>query len=139
VAFICYKDLMKYFLNILFFMICAGCGIKQHSHNHQMFRHQEIIAKLVDLPDAPFQVALQFIAESASDPDQIQLSYTTTMAGADLVVFYQQQMERLGWDLFAELYAQDLVLHYVKPDQICLIVITDQHLSIYICKKKRDA
>ncbi|MBV8660966.1 MAG: hypothetical protein JO129_02375 [Candidatus Dependentiae bacterium] len=122
------------FVLILFAM--AGCGNKQKIKPTEFLQQQEIIAKCTDLPDAPFQVQLKKIVSSSENCDQFQLFYTFSIPQQDLITFYQQQMERLGWELFAESNLQDYLLHFTKPDQICSILIKDSNLSIYICKKE---
>ncbi|MDP3788259.1 MAG: hypothetical protein Q8Q60_02965 [Candidatus Chromulinivorax sp.] len=119
-------------------MIAAGCGIqkKVKTKSPELLEQQEIIAKFADLPDAPFQVRLQKIAISPEDRDQLQAFYTVSMPQADLITFYQQQMERLGWELFAESTTRDCLMHYVKPAQLCSILISSNHLSMYVCNRK---
>lgn len=121
---------------VLILFIIAGCAGKQKIKSTEFLQQQEIIAKCADLPDVPFQVQLKKIASSLENCEQLQLFYTISMPQQDLIVFYQQQMERLGWELFAESNAQDYVLHFTKPHQICSILMKDNNLSIYICNKK---
>ena len=116
--------------------VIAGCGIQKKIKHPEYLQQQEIIAKYADLPDAPFQAQLKKIATSQEVHEEVQLFYTFTMSVDDLLAFYQQQMERLGWELLAESKAQDYLLHYVKPSQVCTILITDNQLSLYICNKK---
>jgi predicted phosphoadenosine phosphosulfate sulfurtransferase len=116
--------------------IISGCGMQKKIKSTDVLQQQEIIAKFADLPDAPFQVQLQKIAVSSEDHDQLQVFYTVTMPAQELIAFYQQQMERLGWELLAESTTQDWLMHYVKPHQVCSILISQNHLSIYICNKK---
>lgn len=119
-------------------MIAAGCGIqkKVKTKSPELLEQQEIIAKFADLPDTPFQVRLQKIAVSPEDHSQLQAFYTVSMPQADLISFYRQQMERLGWELFAESATQDCLMHYVKPHQLCSILISSNRLSMYVCNRK---
>lgn len=128
---------MNYLISFLLCLLCSGCGVKQQPIiRHEKFQEKEIIAKYAELPDTPFQVVLDSIATIPYESDQIQMFYTTTMKNQELIDFYQQQMERLGWDLLAESHAQDCLLHYVKPTQICSILISQQRLHIYLSNKK---
>jgi len=110
----------------LFFLLLTGCGTKKII-KVDSFKNQEMIAKYADLPDVPFQVKLQSITVNSEKQDQVQMLYTTTMLEQDLVDFYEQQMERCGWELFAEIHADDWVLHYIKPMQLCSIIYMKIH------------
>ena len=121
---------------LLALSILTGCVKKNNLHNHDLFQQQEIIAKFAELPDVPFQVCLKHIAVSDTDHQQLQIFYTFTMPIQELILFYHQQMERLGWELLAESNVKDFLLHYSKPNQLCSILIGDNQFSIYICKKK---
>lgn len=116
--------------------IIAGCAIKKSIKPTEFLQQQEIIAKYADLPDAPFQLQLQKIAVSEKAHEQVQLFYTFAGPVEDLVSFYEQQMERLGWDLFARSDVQDYLLHFNKPDLLCSVLISQDHLSIYMSNKK---
>lgn len=124
------------FYFVLLIPFIAGCGMQKKLQHPKNLHEQEIIAKFSDLPDAPFQTQLQNIAVSENAHEQVQLFYTFAMPVQDLIVFYQQQMERLGWELLAESDAQNYLIHYSKPSQLCSILIAGNSLSIYICKKK---
>lgn len=120
----------------LLLSLLAGCGMQQKVKHSQYLANQEMIAKFADLPDAPFQAQLQKIAGSLDNHDQLQVFYTYTMPQHDLIVFYQQQMERLGWELFAESTTQDWLMHFSKPAQFCSILITQNQLSMYVSTRK---
>lgn len=125
---------MGYIFYLFFFMLCAGCGIKKPVYIEN-FQQKEILAKYSDLPDTPFLVTLQSIETVPDEHDQVQLFYTTMMPSQELADFYRQQMERCGWELLAESHAQDRLLYYTKPTQICSILISENKLTIYLCKK----
>ena len=126
---------MHYILYLLFLLLCAGCGAKKPVR-HEKFQNQEMIARYADLPDAPFQVKLQSIVAHPEEHDQVQMVYTTTMPVSELAYFYQQQMERCGWDLLNESHVKDWLLNYTKPTQVCSILITENRLTIYLGNKK---
>ena len=126
---------MSYIFYLLFLLLCAGCGTKK-AVRYENFQNQEMIARYSDLPDAPFQLKLQSIVVNPEDHDQVQMFYTTAMPISELAYFYQQQMERCGWDLLDESHVQDWFLNYVKPTQVCSIVITENKLTMYLGNKK---
>ena len=113
-------------------LIVAGCAVHKKSHLSISRDYQEMIAKFSDLPDAPFQAKLETIICSSTDHNQVQIFYTCPMSRFDLLLFYEQQMERLGWQLYAQSEVQDCLLHYNKPDRICSILLTGDKLIIYL-------
>lgn len=116
--------------------LLVGCGMQKKMKSTEFLEQQEIIAKYGDLPDAPFQAQLKKIAVSSENHQQLQIFYTFTVPTQDIVIFYKQQMERLGWDLFAESTTQDYLMHYSKPQELCSFLVKDNNLSIYMCNKK---
>lgn len=125
---------MNYIFYVCFLLFFVGCGIKKPVLIDN-FQEREILAKYADLPDAPFQVKLQSIETLPDEHNHVQLFYTTMMPVDELVDFYRQQMERCGWELLAESHVQDRLLYYIKPTQICSILISEHKLTIYLCKK----
>lgn len=121
---------------ILLLLTATGCGMQKKMKNSDFLQHEEVIAKFTDLPDTPFQVQLQQVAVSQKAREELQLFYTFSMSVQDLIAFYHQQMERLGWELIVESNIQNCLMHFVKPTQFCSVLITENDLSIYVgCKK----
>ena len=122
----------------LMLIIIAGCSHKKNLQDRfqRSLQQKEMIAKCTDLPDAPFQAQLESIAVAPDHHDQIQIFYKMSMPVQDVMDFYIQQMERLGWDLIAQSIAQDCILHFSKPYQLCSFIIEDKNLSIYLCNKQ---
>jgi len=129
---------MNHYLYLIVLVIFAGCGVKQMKikKENDNFQHREIIAKFSDLPDAPFQAQLKDIAINQENHDEIQMFYLIKMPLNDIAIFYEQQMERLGWDLLSESKSKDIVFIYTKPNLVSLILISDDHVSIYLNQKK---
>lgn len=124
---------------LLIMLVVAGCRKKISVGNTEKIQeYREIIAKFADLPDAPFQASIDRIAILPENHDQLQIFYRVTMPVDEIVLFYQQQMERLGWQLYAQSTIEDVVLHYTKPEQICSLIIRKNQLSIYIMHKQLD-
>ncbi len=120
------------------FCVVAGCASRKKVaiKSPEVLHQQEMIAKFADIPDAPFQAQLQKIAVSSDVHDQVQLFYTFSMPQEDIITFYQQQMERLGWELLAESTVHDYVMYYSKPAQLCSIILSQNYLKVYVCNKK---
>ena len=117
-------------------MMLAGCISQKNIKPEKYQEHQEIIAKFADVPDAPFQAKLENIVTSPEHHDQVQMFYSYTLSMLDVIAFYEQQMERLGWELIGQSDIHDCVLCYSKPQQFCSIVIAKDHFSMYVGNKK---
>jgi len=127
----------KFFIYILFLLLSTGCAVKQFKiAQTRHVDYQEIVAKFSDLPDAPFQAQLKNIVVCPVSNDQVQIFYETIISVDDVVLFYEQQMERLGWQLLSQAQVRDQVLIYTKPSQVCTIIISGNLLSIYVSSKK---
>lgn len=128
---------MQWLCVLMCILLVSGCGIKQQVKRNFVIEHQEeLIAKFADLPDAPFQAHVQNIAVDHEKHDQVQIFYTTSMTEQDVIHFYEQQMERLGWELIAQSTTQNYLLHFSKPIQLCSILVQPHHFDIYVCNKK---
>jgi hypothetical protein len=129
-----YKKIVLYSSFLL--LLVSGC-MQQKKIKPELYRqYQEVIAKYSDLPDAPFQAQVKNIVTSAEHHEQIQIFYTTSMPMIDVIAFYEQQMERLGWELIGQSDIHDCVLCYSKPQQFCTIVMYNNSFSIYVGSKK---
>jgi len=102
----------------------------------ELLQYEEIIAKHSDLPDMPFQTQLHKISIDNDQIDQLQIFYVTSMFMQDSIRFYQQQMERIGWDILSQSQGQDCLLIYTKPDKICSVLLKDTSIAIYYSDKK---
>ncbi len=129
---------MKIYGWLLVCLVLAGC-LKQQPKlkkiDERALFAREMIAKFSDIPDAPLQVTLESLQVS-QDQHQMQAVYTMMMTAQDVVNFYEQQMEWLGWEEIAQSTLQDIVVHYRKPGKMCSIVVTGSKLSIYLCTRK---
>ena len=117
-------------------IVLAGCMAQKNIKPEKYQKHQEVIAKFADLPDAPFQAKLENIITSPEHHDQVQMFYSCMMPMIDLIDFYGQQMERLGWQLLGQSDIHDAILLYGKPEQFCTILIHQNQLIIYVGNKK---
>lgn len=127
---------MRFLLFIVCIIMLSGCRNSHKSiKNIITEQYQEVIAKASDLPDAPFQVHLENIAILPDNHDQAQFFYTTSLPRQDLIIYYEQQMERLGWQLSAQLKLHDSFLYYTKPEKFCAITIFEKSFVIYFGNK----
>lgn len=90
-------------------------------------------AKLVDVP-LPLRV-VPYTLESVN-PENMMLTFTSLQAREDLVVFYQLEMERLGWKKASVgNSASEGLLVFQKPRKLCVISFRPGHqvvLSILV-------
>ena len=128
-----YKNIIA---SCTFLVLLSGCAYHKKIQPQKSDYYQEIIAKFADLPDAPFQAHVEKVVQSDQNPEQIQIFYTCNMPKVDVIAFYEQQMERLGWELYAQSDAVDSVLHYSKPTVLCTILISGNKFSLYVSTKK---
>lgn len=127
---------MRMFVIVSCVIVLGGCGLKKQFHQDAiLYEHQEIIARCSDLPDTPFQVQLKKIIVAPENHDQMQIFYTTTLSVQDIIFYYEQQMERLGWQLLAQSKLQDAFLCYGKPEKFCSILIFEGSFRVYVGNK----
>lgn len=124
---------MRLSIVIYCLFLLMGCSLKKKNHQSPiLYEHQEIIARCSDLPDTPFQVKLKNIVVAPENYDQMQIFYTTTLCVQDIILYYEQQMERLGWQLLVQSNLQDVFLCYTKPKKFCSILIFDGSFRVYV-------
>ena len=126
----------KLFICSLFIFLLSGCVWRKEVSSVRTREHQEVIAKFSDIPDAPFAVNLLNLVIDENNHDQLQLFYTISIPVQDVLVFYEQQMERLGWDMIAQSNLHDNFLIFSKPNKICSLLIINNKLTLYISNRK---
>ncbi len=102
-----------------------------HSEPHVLSETQraQSLAVLHDweatILDIPFPLGAmpvtQEYAKNSAAKGQHFLAYTTTLSESDLIVFYEQEMERLGWQKMVVLPDFETMLIFSKPDRMCSI------------------
>ncbi len=127
-----YKKNMMIYLMCLFFISCTHRTKIQYKVQQD---YQEIVAKFADMPDSPFQAKLDNLIISDQCHDQVQIFYSCLMPKLDMIHFYQQQMERLGWELLGQSDIHDCLLCYSKPELLCCIIIRKDSIVLYRSKK----
>lgn len=108
---------------------CIQGNIPSFSHDRSAERaHEQARALLHEwettLLDIPFPLGAMPV-----DPEHTQtgvsgqqfLAYTVSLSESDLVKFYEQEMERLGWQKMTVLRDFETMLIFAKPDRICSI------------------
>lgn len=61
-----------------------------------------------------------------------QLSYKSSHNKGEIVDFYVSSMERFGWSLLSDVYTDEVLLYFVKPDKRCVISIRPYKKVIHV-------
>lgn len=105
---------------------CVG-GFEQHAHSEvqraqslALLREWETTLLDIPFPLGALPLSREHIQESGSSGQNF-LAYTVALSAPDLTTFYEQEMERLGWQKMAALPDFETMLIFAKPDRICSI------------------
>lgn len=126
---------MKIVVLCSLFIVCAGCTLHK-ANREQEFLEKTLLAKYSDIPDAPFHTVLQTVIAEENRPGQVQITYTTTMSQSQVIDFYEQEMERLGWNFIGKSLAKDVLLQYSKPDVFCSILLQQKKITVFVVQRK---
>jgi hypothetical protein len=122
---------------VLFFIlfIISGCALRNKQvagHNKDqsdaagVWRSEleRIEAKLADVP-LPLKTLLepQQVSFSAVDATATMRIYQARLTADELVLFYQQEMERMGWKQLLFFVGQESLLVFERPTRSCVISI----------------
>jgi hypothetical protein len=91
-------------------------------------------AKLIDVP-FPMDAILVESQYQLLPLKQSILTYDLLSSVDSTALFYQQQMERLGWGVVSEICGKKALLIYTKPDKVCSIFVQPHILLIFLQKK----
>lgn len=107
------------FFGILFF---AGCTKQRKVVNTaQLWDQMHIEARLYDVPVLINAALMQNISTTAQTSGSTIISYESTIPLNDAILFYQEQMERLGWKQTATFCGAESLLNFEKPRKYCSI------------------
>jgi hypothetical protein len=127
---------MVFYLGIL--SSCGGSGTLYHKKK----TYDEWIAQEAKLFDVP--VLIDAVPEKLSEPDESEITmtvrYRAKSALPDAVEFYEQEMERYGWNLWNSFITQEALLIFEKPSKICAILIKPykDQINVTIFSKPKD-
>lgn len=133
--------LKKIFFSAFVLLSFSACqkrvAIKKTDRNSS-YELQESIARLNDIPDLPLQARVQNVMPSQQNSEDMQIICDAGLLGWDDVQnYYEQEMERFGWDLQA-LYRSDresLIVFRKASGSLCIISLKDKQLVITKLKK----
>lgn len=125
-----------------FFEIDSAFGddsgaVSNTENNCRQMRSDEYEARLIDIA-IPFGARLlDQYAESETNSNENVLCYVSTMPLAEVVHFYTEHMERLGWVCKCHIHGREQLLFFEKPNRCCGVAIssvTHQKYSVPITK-----
>ncbi|MCX5922278.1 MAG: hypothetical protein NTX86_03045 [Candidatus Dependentiae bacterium] len=113
------------------FSVSGSDGESTLSDHQSSRRHRERVvdtlpvyreAKLDDIP-IPLSAFLQSYdpKKSSTLVDSIMLTYTVFLSRNDIMLFYDREMERLGWQKLAFVNDEEALLLFSKPTKVCSI------------------
>lgn len=112
------------FLTIFFaIVLIPACKNKnqQPGTSMELWDQTHIEAKLHDVPVLVNAELMQNISQTASLSESTIISYESKIHLDDAFLFYQEQMERLGWKQTAAFKGAESLLNFEKPQKYCSI------------------
>ena len=101
-------------------------GSMQHNaqNSHRQMLSDEYEARLIDIA-IPFGARLlDQYTEFETNNNEIVLGYVSTMPLAEVIHFYTEHMERLGWSCKCHARGYEQLLFFEKPGRFCGVVIS---------------
>lgn len=135
---------ISYFSVIFFsFLLMPGCAkkedvssasnryLKKKSRNKKentidTIRLQEAKLSDIPIPLSSRPIPYYFDAQQSA----IMLGYNDAVLSLqELVTFYMQEMERLGWEIKEQFYGYESQLRFKKPDRSCIVSIRTDYVK----------
>ena len=114
---------------VSFLLVLPACT-KQSERAHEPKKHSDHYVRVQEarLNDVPFPLGSEplpqfFTGDEQAEisADNIMLAYANNRKQEDLMLFYQQEMERLGWRHVGYITRSETLLHFDKPSRFCTI------------------
>jgi hypothetical protein len=132
-----WRFIIHLIINTCFVLFIAGCSpknVKKDGIEHKKVHHNKILqkgngvfinqqeAKLMDVPIPLDVVPNPNYFSDISSGDDILLGYVAITSSDDLVFFYIQEMERLGWKKRSMVTGSvESLLYFEKPERFCSV------------------
>jgi hypothetical protein len=143
-------------LVIMFCLLLSSCTKQSSSRqkkgnalsveNVQANRLEIIIqqeAMLVDIPIPLFDVRIIPSSCDTIESDTLLFGYKSPLSRAQVIDFFLNQMERLGWKHLVLFEGEESLLQFKSPDRYCTVVIKSSAISeassLFIYIKKRTS
>ncbi|MEX0940033.1 MAG: hypothetical protein WDZ41_01605 [Candidatus Babeliales bacterium] len=103
----------------IFLIILSSCVPQNNIFLKKEDIWSECEARIYDIP-----ILIDAMPEKIEEKDSgVFISYKATLSLQDIVHFYEDEMERLGWQLFASFEQFEQLLIFEKPSKIAAISI----------------
>jgi len=124
-----------FFAGVLF---VSGCG--QSQRKHKIFQEEcllvqsqkdlvtELEAKLYDIPIPFHSQGGVLLSDHAKADTSVVLNYSLAIPYADLISFYDKEMEVLGWQQAAFIQGAVALLVFEKPGRLAVLEIKTKQL-----------
>lgn len=102
-------------------------------------------AMLVDIPIPLFDARIIPSSSDFNESDTLMFGYKSPLSRSQVIDFFLNQMERLGWKHLVLFEGEESLLQFKSPDRYCTVVIKSSALSlssslfIYIKRASTDA
>lgn len=113
--------------SLVFLIILPSC-YRDKAHQSAKSAHYKTKKKVVEqeaqLIDVPVPIGSQLVNSDAQEglfSLTTLLTYKLSLAPDRVAAFYQQEMERLGWQYGARFSGAEWLLYFEKPDRFCVI------------------
>ena len=96
--------------------------VKRNSYNSiDSLRQQE--ARLIDIPVPVHADPLNFNGNqlNGEEKDSLVLAYRVYSTKQDVRSFFVLEMERLGWNMIADIEGLESLLVFIKPTKVCTV------------------
>lgn len=103
--------------------------VEANSNNHDKSKNKMIVEDMIQqeakCADVPMPIGAQIVKE-LSQQEQESIALYCTCAGIssqDIRLFYEREMERLGWQQVAAIEGSELLLTFQKPTRFCTVLL----------------
>lgn len=108
--------------------LCVSSWINKNSHDDGYdVRQQE--ARLIDIPIPIHADSLGFHEQQLTDgdSDSLVLAYRVHLKQSDIRSFFEIEMERLGWNMMANVFDVESMLVFIKPTKVCTVSLRNNY------------
>ena len=108
--------------------LCASSWINKNVQNGDYdVRQQE--ARLIDIPIPIHADSLGIHEQQLTDgnSDSLVLAYRVHLKQPDIRSFFEIEMERLGWNMMANIQDVESLLVFVKPAKVCTVSLRNNY------------
>lgn len=126
---------------LLALCVLSSCGGPK---NYSLARksHDDWVAQEAKLFDVPVLIDArpEKLTQLEEAEEVASVSYTAHISLTEAIDFYEQEMERYGWNLWHSLISQEALLVFEKPSKICTVSLRPykNQIKVVIYSKSKD-